>query len=169
MCVYIYIYIIILMNSLTRSRRFSWFINVSHHYSQALVANACNPSYFEGWAQKNWGLRIESNNSQDPISKITRAKWTGGTRVIECLLCKWEVLSSNPNHTHTHTHTHTHHYFLQIVTVMSLFNNYRSFLTWFQLLVKRHIFVYFWLQWECFCDSLYYDASYSFSFLYVKE
>jgi hypothetical protein len=32
-----------------------------------------------------------------PISKITRAKWTGGvTQVIEYLLCKREALSSNP-------------------------------------------------------------------------
>jgi hypothetical protein len=31
-----------------------------------------------------------------PISKITRAKWTGGmVHVVECLLCKHDVLSSN--------------------------------------------------------------------------
>jgi hypothetical protein len=37
---------------------------------------------------------------RDPphISKITRAKWTGGVaQVVELLLCKHEVLSSNPN------------------------------------------------------------------------
>jgi hypothetical protein len=28
--------------------------------------------------------------------KITRAKWTRGVvQVVECLLCKWEALSSN--------------------------------------------------------------------------
>jgi hypothetical protein len=33
-----------------------------------------------------------------PISKITRAKWTGGVvQVIECLLCKSNALSSNPS------------------------------------------------------------------------
>jgi hypothetical protein len=33
----------------------------------------------------------------DPSSKITRAKWTGGVaQVVDRLLCKWEVLSSNP-------------------------------------------------------------------------
>jgi hypothetical protein len=35
---------------------------------------------------------------ETPISKITRAKWTGGvdvTQPVECLLCKHEVLSSN--------------------------------------------------------------------------
>jgi hypothetical protein len=34
--------------------------------------------------------------SQDPISKITRVKWTGGVaQVIEHLLCKCKVLRSN--------------------------------------------------------------------------
>jgi hypothetical protein len=32
-----------------------------------------------------------------PISKISRAKWTGGmAQAVELLLCKYEVLSSNP-------------------------------------------------------------------------
>jgi hypothetical protein len=35
-----------------------------------------------------------------PISKITRAKWTGdGAQVVECLLFKREALSSNPSPT----------------------------------------------------------------------
>jgi hypothetical protein len=35
-----------------------------------------------------------------PISKITRTKWTGGVaQTIEGLLCKYEVLGSNPNPT----------------------------------------------------------------------
>jgi hypothetical protein len=35
---------------------------------------------------------------ETPISKITRAKWTGSVaQVIECLLCKCEALSSNPS------------------------------------------------------------------------
>jgi hypothetical protein len=42
-----------------------------------------------------WG-RAKANSSQDPISKITRVKWTGGiTQAIECLFCKHEALSSN--------------------------------------------------------------------------
>jgi hypothetical protein len=37
------------------------------------------------------------NNFQDPIFKITRAKWTEGViQTVECLLCKSEALSSNP-------------------------------------------------------------------------
>jgi hypothetical protein len=39
----------------------------------------------------------QANSSQDPISKITRAKWTGGVvQTIECQLCKLEALTSNP-------------------------------------------------------------------------
>jgi hypothetical protein len=38
-------------------------------------------------------------SSGDPISKITRAKWTGGAaQAGEHLLCKYEALSSNPYH-----------------------------------------------------------------------
>jgi hypothetical protein len=34
---------------------------------------------------------------ETPISKITRAKWTGGVaQVVECLLCKHEALRSTP-------------------------------------------------------------------------
>jgi hypothetical protein len=40
-----------------------------------------------------------ANSSQDPISKITRAKWTGGvTQAVELLLCKSKALSSNPSY-----------------------------------------------------------------------
>jgi hypothetical protein len=32
-----------------------------------------------------------------PISKISRAKWTGGVaQAVECLLCKHKALNSNP-------------------------------------------------------------------------
>jgi starvation-inducible outer membrane lipoprotein len=35
---------------------------------------------------------------RDPISKITRAKWTGGVaQEVELLFCKCEALSSNPS------------------------------------------------------------------------
>jgi hypothetical protein len=39
-----------------------------------------------------------ANSSQDPVSKIARAKWTGGVaQVVKHLLCKCEVLTSNPS------------------------------------------------------------------------
>jgi hypothetical protein len=54
---------------------------------------------------KDQGSRpVQANSSRDPISKITRAKWTGGmAQVVECLLFKtllWkhEALSSNLSH-----------------------------------------------------------------------
>jgi hypothetical protein len=64
---------------------------------QAPVTHTCNPSCLEGWDQEDHGLKPASANSlQDPISKITRAKWTGGVaQVVQCLLCKCEALSSN--------------------------------------------------------------------------
>jgi hypothetical protein len=35
-----------------------------------------------------------------PISKLTRAKWTGGVaHAVECLLCESEALSSNSSST----------------------------------------------------------------------
>jgi hypothetical protein len=44
----------------------------------------------------------QANSSQDPISKITREKWTGGVaHTIECLLCMHKALSSNPSLTKT--------------------------------------------------------------------
>jgi hypothetical protein len=44
------------------------------------------------------GLRpVWANSLQDPISKITRTKWTGGVaKVVEHLLCKHKTLSSKP-------------------------------------------------------------------------
>jgi hypothetical protein len=50
------------------------------------------------------GSRFEASPGQivhetpPPISKITRAKWTGGmAQAVERLVCKCEALSSNPN------------------------------------------------------------------------
>jgi hypothetical protein len=41
-------------------------------------------------------------SSQDPISKITRVKWTPGVaQAVEHLLCKWQALGSNPSYTKT--------------------------------------------------------------------
>jgi hypothetical protein len=45
-----------------------------------------------------------ANSSQDPISKITKPKWTEDVaQAVKCMLYKHPVLSSNPSHTHTHT------------------------------------------------------------------
>jgi hypothetical protein len=65
----------------------------------APVAHIYNSSYLGGWEQEDQGFRPDqANNSWDPISKITTAKWTGGeTQVLEDLLCKCEGLSSNPS------------------------------------------------------------------------
>jgi hypothetical protein len=39
-----------------------------------------------------------ANSFQDPISKITRVKWTRGVpQVVEYLLCKHKAQSSNPS------------------------------------------------------------------------
>jgi hypothetical protein len=78
--------------------------------SRALVAHTCNPSYLGNWDQEDHVLRpTQGKYLQDPISKTTPAKWTGGLRgrapALRQLLCKQEALSSNPRHTHTHTHT----------------------------------------------------------------
>jgi hypothetical protein len=38
------------------------------------------------------------NSLTDLIFKTTRTKWTGGVaQEVECLLCKYEALSSNPH------------------------------------------------------------------------
>jgi hypothetical protein len=51
----------------------------------------------EIWRISIWGQPFEENSLRDPVSKITRAKETGGVaHVVEHLLCKHEVLSSNP-------------------------------------------------------------------------
>jgi hypothetical protein len=43
-------------------------------------------------------MKAQANSSQDPISKITRAKWAGSmAQEVECLLCKHETLGSNPS------------------------------------------------------------------------
>jgi hypothetical protein len=53
------------------------------------------------WIWEDWGLKPSlANSSWDPTSKITRAKWSGNVaQVVECLWCRHEILSSNPNPT----------------------------------------------------------------------
>jgi hypothetical protein len=59
------------------------------------MAHAYNPSYLVVSNREHHSSRLPQ---QDPISKITRAKWTGGmVQAVEHLLCKCEALSSNYN------------------------------------------------------------------------
>jgi hypothetical protein len=49
------------------------------HFSQVLVAHACNPSYSEGRDQEDQGPKpIQANSSRDPILKIPNQKRAGG-------------------------------------------------------------------------------------------
>jgi hypothetical protein len=44
-----------------------------------IQAHACNPSYLRNRDEEEYDLRPAwANSSQDLISKIARAKWTGG-------------------------------------------------------------------------------------------
>jgi hypothetical protein len=51
-------------------------------------AHACNPSYLGDWSQEDHGSRPPlATASRDPVSKITRAKRTGGlAQALERLL-----------------------------------------------------------------------------------
>jgi hypothetical protein len=68
---------------------------------QALVSHTYSPSYLGGWDWRDCSLRPASANSLwGSISKIPRAKWTGGVaQEVQCLLCKHKVPSSNPSPT----------------------------------------------------------------------
>jgi hypothetical protein len=61
------------------------------------MAHAYNPSHLGGLNQEDCGSGpAQANSSGNPISKIIRAKWTGGmAEEGQCLLCKYEALSSN--------------------------------------------------------------------------
>jgi hypothetical protein len=63
----------------------------------SLVTHACNPGYLGGFDQEGRSSKPAwANSSQDPISKITRVKWTRGmAHAVEHLLCKHKALSSN--------------------------------------------------------------------------
>jgi hypothetical protein len=59
-------------------------------------ASAYNPSFLGGRDQEDHSSRPAwANSSGDPISKITRPKWTGGVVQVVVLLCKHKTLSSN--------------------------------------------------------------------------
>jgi hypothetical protein len=61
------------------SNKWEKILKIIRRMSQATVAHACNPSYLVGWDWEDYGLRpVLANSLWDPISKITRAKWTGG-------------------------------------------------------------------------------------------
>jgi hypothetical protein len=57
-----------------------------------------NPSYLGGGDQEDLSLRPTwANSSQDPISKITRTKWTGGVaQTVEHLPRKCKALIQTP-------------------------------------------------------------------------
>jgi hypothetical protein len=60
-----------------------------------MVAHTCT---WEAEIRKTGSKPAWANSSQDPISKITRAKWTGGVaQAVGCLLCKCDTLSSYPS------------------------------------------------------------------------
>jgi hypothetical protein len=51
-------------------------------------------------SEGSWFRSAQANRSQDPISKTTRAKWTGDVaQAVEHLLHKPEALHSNHNTT----------------------------------------------------------------------
>jgi hypothetical protein len=85
---------------------------------QALVAHICNPSYLGGWNWENCSLRpAQANSSQDPISKITRAKWTGDVaQAVDHLLCKCESMSPNSRLTKIHI-------YFQLCAVAYIYNS----------------------------------------------
>jgi hypothetical protein len=65
------------------------------------AAHAYNPNLLGDWKQEDhssrpaWQIAFEA-----PLSKITRAKWTGGmAQVIEHLFCKHKVPSLNLTNT----------------------------------------------------------------------
>jgi hypothetical protein len=62
------------------------------------VAHTSNPSYLRGWDQEYHGSRpATAKRSQDLISKINRAKETGGVaQALQYLLCKSWVQTPNP-------------------------------------------------------------------------
>jgi hypothetical protein len=56
------------------------------------------PVILATWEAEIWRIvfqgQLEQIVHRDPISSITRAKWTGSVaQALECLLCKCEVLS----------------------------------------------------------------------------
>jgi hypothetical protein len=56
------------------------------------------------WETEIWRIMVkrpsQANSLQDPISKITKTKWTGGVaQSVECLLCKCRALTSNSSPT----------------------------------------------------------------------
>jgi hypothetical protein len=76
-------------------------IKTCTYTSQAPHAHTCNSSYLGGWNWDDHAWRPAwANSLWDPISKITRAKWTGGVAwAVEYLFCKLKALSSNTSPT----------------------------------------------------------------------
>jgi hypothetical protein len=66
-----------------------------------LVAHTYSLNYSGGQDQEDHGSRpAQANSSQNPFSKIIRAKWTGGVaQAVVYLLCNCKALSSNSSPT----------------------------------------------------------------------
>jgi hypothetical protein len=61
------------------------------------------PVLLSTWEAEIWRIKFEASpdpSSQDPSSKVTRAKWTGGVaQEVKHLFCKCKDLSSSPSPT----------------------------------------------------------------------
>jgi hypothetical protein len=66
------------------------YLSFKTYLSWVPVAHTYTASYFGGWDWEDHSSRPTLANSWgDPISKITRAKWTGGVaKALEHLFCK---------------------------------------------------------------------------------
>jgi hypothetical protein len=66
---------------------------------QALVAHACNPVLRRLIPEGSWfKASLGKQFMRPPSPKITRQKWARVVgQVVECLLCKHKILSSNPS------------------------------------------------------------------------
>jgi hypothetical protein len=62
------------------------------------MAHACNPSYLRGLdGEDHSSWPAQANSPRDPISKITKAKLTGGVaQAVESLLCKQKPWVQTP-------------------------------------------------------------------------
>jgi hypothetical protein len=80
------------------------------------ISNSC---HLGGWDLEDQGSRPARGNSS--ISKIPRAKWTGGVvQVLEHLLCKGEALSSNSSIAKKKKKSLTYPYFLLCLVLLGV-------------------------------------------------
>jgi hypothetical protein len=68
--------------------------------------------------------QLRQISPQDLISKITRAKWTGGMdQAVECLLCKYKAPSSNSKSTPKKSCLVLNFLFLLLLSAFSLLSD----------------------------------------------